>query len=63
MCAVDPKVVPLGFKIIIEDVGTFTAEDIGGAVKGKHVDILMNTHEEAKQFGVQQHRVWVVFNN
>ena len=39
--AVDPKYIPLGSKIWIEgfEGTTFIAEDIGGAVKGWHVDI------------------------
>jgi 3D (Asp-Asp-Asp) domain-containing protein len=63
MCAVDPKVIPLGNRIVIEGVGTFIAEDTGSAVKGKKIDIYMETHEQAKNFGVQKHRVWVMWEN
>lgn len=57
--AVDPNVIPLGSKIIID--GTcYTAEDVGGAVKGNVIDIFFDTHEEALQFGVQYKNVKVV---
>lgn len=57
--AVDPKVIPLGSEIIIDDV-CYIAEDVGGAVKGNVIDIFFDTHEEALQFGVQYKDVKVV---
>jgi len=48
--AVDPRVIPLGTKVYIEDMGWFIAEDTGN-FSGKRVDIYMETHEEALQFG------------
>ena len=48
--AVDPSVIPYGTEVVING-NTYVAEDCGGAVKGNHVDIFFNTHEEAKQFG------------
>ena len=38
-------------KKYIEDLGYFVAEDIGGGVKGDHIDIYLNTHKEAIQRG------------
>lgn len=49
--AVDPKKIPLHSIIYIEDLGYFVAEDIGGGVKGDHIDIYLNTHKEAIQRG------------
>ena len=51
--AVDPSIIPYGTEIII-DGHTYTAEDCGGVIDGKTVDIFFNTHEEALQFGVQE---------
>ena len=51
--AVDPSIIPYGTEIVI-DGHTYTAEDCGGAIDGKTVDIFFNTHEEALQFGVQE---------
>lgn len=49
--AVDPEVIPLGTEVYIENVGWRVAEDIGGAVKGRHVDVFVASHEEALQLG------------
>ena len=49
--AVDPKIIPLGSKVeILGDI--YTAEDTGGAIKGKKIDICVNSHSEAYQRGV-----------
>lgn len=48
--AVDPKVIPLGSKVYIEGMGWFIAEDTGN-FSGRRVDIYMETHEKALQFG------------
>lgn len=37
--AVDPKVIPLGSELFIEGVGLRTAEDTGGSIDGKHIDV------------------------
>ncbi len=40
--AVDPKVIPLGSKLIIDaykDKGVFEARDTGGAIHGQHLDV------------------------
>ena len=50
--AVDPKVIPLGSTVIINGE-EYIAEDIGGAIKGNRIDVLLDTHQEALQFGVQ----------
>ena len=40
-----------GTKIQIEDMGTYICEDRGGAIKGNHFDIYMQTKKEAFAFG------------
>ncbi|MDP2837967.1 MAG: 3D domain-containing protein [Candidatus Moranbacteria bacterium] len=42
---------PFGTKIAIEGMGEFRCEDRGGAIKGNHVDIYMQTKAEAFAFG------------
>lgn len=55
--AVDPRIVPYGTRmfIITNDgayvYGASTAEDCGGAIKGKRLDLYFPTHEECIQFG------------
>lgn len=57
--AVDPKVISYGTKIYIN--GTiYTAEDCGGSVKGKTIDIYFKTHKETINFGVQYAEVYIV---
>ena len=50
--AVDPSDIALGAHVVI-DGHEYVAEDTGGAVDGKHIDILVDTHEEALQLGTR----------
>lgn len=58
--AVDPKLIPYGTRMFIMTndgqyvYGIATAEDCGGGVKGKHVDLFFDTESECWQFGVRQ---------
>lgn len=58
--AIDPKVIPYGAKIYIEGYGWRTAEDCGGAVKGKQIDIAVDTHSNALSMGVANGGVWML---
>lgn len=55
--AVDPKVIPYGTRMFIvsEDgeyiYGIATAEDCGGAINGKHIDLYFDTTWECFQYG------------
>ena len=55
--AVDPKVIPYGTRmfIVTKDgsyiYGVATAEDCGGAIKGKRLDLFYETDAECRQFG------------
>lgn len=57
--AVDPKVIPYGTKVMINGV-VYTAEDCGGGVNGKHIDIFQNSHGAARQYGVKKAEVFLV---
>lgn len=57
MVAVDPDVIPLGSTVIINGV-SYLAADTG--VSGYHIDIALQTHEDALAFGVQEAEVWVM---
>lgn len=50
--AVDPSVIPYGSVLLVNGI-EYTAEDCGGAIKGKRLDIYFDTHEEALEFGRQ----------
>lgn len=58
--AVDPKVIPYGTKVYISGYGWRIAEDCGGAIKNKHIDIAVETHEEAMAKGVKSGDVWIL---
>jgi 3D (Asp-Asp-Asp) domain-containing protein len=55
--AVDPRVIPLGSKIHIEGVGERIAEDTGGRIRGKRLDLFLPSVEACRQFGVQMQEV------
>lgn len=58
--AVDPKVIPLGTQVYIEGWGTYTAEDTGGAIKGKIIDIFVASEAIARQYGVKYANVYII---
>lgn len=49
-----PSSFPFGTKIQIEGIGTLVCEDRGGAIKGNHFDIYVETKKEAFAFGRQK---------
>lgn len=57
-CAVDPKTIPLGSYIKINDV-VYHAEDTGGAIKGNRIDIVVDKHEEALAKGTYYAEVFL----
>lgn len=63
--AVDPKIIPLGSTVLVytedmELLGIFQAEDTGGAVKGKIIDIYMEDESDCWEWGRQKVFVQVV---
>ncbi len=48
-----PKSFAFGTKINIEGLGTYICQDRGGAIKGNHIDIYMETKAKAFAFGRQ----------
>ena len=57
--AVDKSLIPLGSKLLINGK-TYYAEDVGGAIKGKRIDIFFDTHQEALQFGKTTGDVYLI---
>jgi 3D (Asp-Asp-Asp) domain-containing protein len=59
--AVDPSVIPLGSRMLIDGYDTvFIAEDTGGGVRGAHVDIFFPDLASAVRFGVQYRTVTIL---
>ncbi len=50
--AVDEDVIPYGSEVIVNG-HTYRAEDCGGSIIGREIDIYFDNHEEALEFGVQ----------
>ncbi len=60
-CAADWGVFPPGTWLYIEDVGIRRVEDSGSAIKGKRLDIAIDTHANALRWtGIGRHKVWVL---
>ena len=64
--AVDPNFIPLGTKMYIVSAdgqyiyGYCTAEDTGGAIKGRIVDLYFNTYQECIDFGRRDVKIYVL---
>ncbi len=58
--AVDPSVIPYGSTVVIDGLGTFIAEDTGGAIRQKRIDVYFETHEDALAFGRQYRKVEII---
>ena len=66
--AVDPKIIALGSHIDIPNYNRgpnkngswILADDVGGSIKGKKIDVRFKTHREAKKWGKKTVtiRVW-----
>lgn len=57
--AVDPTVIPYGFKVVINGQ-VYVAEDCGGAIKNNHIDIYVGSHAEAETKGVYETEVYLL---
>jgi len=61
LVAVDPRVIPLGSQLYIEGLGHAKAVDVGRAIRGNRIDVLMPSHRAALKFGRKTGRVvWYV---
>jgi 3D (Asp-Asp-Asp) domain-containing protein len=56
--SVDPRVVPLGTRLVIEGVGMRVAADTGGRIRGRRLDIWEPSAATCTRFGRKQLRVW-----
>ena len=56
-----PANFPFGAKLKIADLGIFTCEDRGGAIKGNKIDIFVETKQQAFAFGRRNLEAQIVF--
>jgi len=60
IAAVDPKVIALRSLIYVDGYGFAWCGDVGGAIKGKKIDLCYNTTEEAFRWGRKKVKVYVL---
>jgi len=58
--AVDPRVIPLGTKFWVEGYGYAIAEDVGGAIKGNHIDLFYNSSGETWNWGARNVNIYIL---
>jgi 3D (Asp-Asp-Asp) domain-containing protein len=57
--AVDPKIFPLGTKFYIPGYGWGVAEDVGGDIKGRHLDLYFRQQRNAAKWGEKTEKIKV----
>jgi 3D (Asp-Asp-Asp) domain-containing protein len=58
--AVDPRVIPLGSRIVIAGLGARTASDTGGAIRGHRLDVWMPSADACREWGMRTRPVYRV---
>lgn len=58
--AVDPNIIPLGTKLYVKGYGFAIANDTGGMIKGKTIDVYMNSNSQCNSWGVKNVKVYVL---
>jgi len=58
--AVDPKLIKLGTWLYIEGYGLAQACDIGGSIKGKKIDVYLNSKAACYKWGVKHPKVYIL---
>jgi len=60
VAAVDPRLIPLGTRLYVEGYGPAVAADVGGAIKGRRIDLCFDTYRQALSWGRRTVRVFVL---
>lgn len=58
--AVDPRVIPLGSRVYVPGYGVLVADDTGGAIRGRRVDIRLTSRGGCARRGVKRLTVKVL---
>ncbi len=58
--SVDPRVIPLGTKLYVENYGFAVAADTGGGIKGNRIDVFFNTYQQAISWGRRTVKVHIL---
>jgi len=54
-----PEQIPMGTEVEIDGIGTRIAQDIGGSIYENRIDVYMDSHRAALDFGVQEREVFI----
>ena len=61
-CAVDPNMIPLGSTVFVDYgdgvIHEYLADDTGGAIKQKRIDVAVDTHSFALECGLKNATLW-----
>lgn len=60
LVAVDPKLIPLRTRLYIPGYGYAYAADTGSAIKGKRIDICLDSKQESDRFGKKPLKVYIL---
>lgn len=58
--AADSAVLPMGTRVYIEGIGERVVQDTGGDIKGGKIDIAVESHAEAVEFGRRTAEVYIL---
>lgn len=58
--AVDPRVIELGTRMWVDGYGYGVAQDTGGLIKGKIIDVFMDTEKECYAWGRRRVKVYIL---
>jgi 3D (Asp-Asp-Asp) domain-containing protein len=58
--AVDPRVIPLGTRLLVPGYGRGRALDTGSAIRGFHIDLWMSSCFAARMWGARHIRIRVL---
>ncbi len=58
--AVDPRVIPLGSRVYVPGYGVLVADDTGGAIRGRRIDIRLTSRGACSRRGVKRLTVKVL---
>lgn len=58
--AADTSVLPMYTEVYIEGLGRYTVEDVGGGVKGRHIDVFVRNHDQCDSKNRYNAKVYVI---
>ena len=58
--AADPAVLPMGTRVYIDGVGERVVQDAGGAIRGHKIDLAVEGHQEAVEFGHKVAKIYIL---